>query len=142
MQLTTTNTNDGNAVTNLKNAGFFVNATNKAGTHSLKPISRVAYRKLHKLGNAESKRKYAADLALLRTCITADFAANAATMDFGGIAVTKSGTRKYTLRPAQAVTVTKVRELTADEEMAVAAKVMGVSVEQFKSMKSMLSDKK
>ena len=138
MQLTTTTTNEGNVLKNLQTAGFFVSKTNSNGAHSLKPISRVAYRKLHKLGNAESKRKYAADLSMLRTIVTADFAASAATMDFGGIAVTKGGVRKYTLNPAKAVTVTKVRDLTADEELAVAARVMGVTVEQFKSMKAMV----
>ena len=141
MQLTITSNKGDHALATLKAQGFFTNNTNKQGASSLKPITRVQYRKLHQLGNAESKRKYAADLALLRTTVTADFAANAATMDFGGIAVTRSGVRKYTLRPAMAVTVTKARELTAEEELAVAAKVMGVSVEQFQAMKNMLTDK-
>lgn len=142
MQLTTTTNSDGNVLKTLQTAGFFVNKTTSNGAQSLKPISRVQYRKLHGLKNAESKRKYAADLALLRTVVTADFAASAATMDFGGIAVSKSGVRKYTLKPAQAVTVTKVRELTADEEMALAAKVMGVSIEQFQAMKNMVGTEK
>lgn len=142
MQLQVTNQNDTTAIARLNEQGFFVQKTNSNGAHSLKPISRVQYRKIHKLGNAESKRKYAADLALLRTVVTADFAASAATMDFGGVTVTKGGVKKYTLTPAKAVTVTKVRELNADEELAVAARVMGVSVEQFKAMKAMVTDKK
>ena len=137
MQLTTTNQKDNGVISNLRTAGFFVSKSSKTGAQSLKPISRVEFRKKHGYGNAEAKRKYAECLGQLRTIVTADFASNAATMDFGGIAVTKSGTRKYVLKPSTAVAVKVARELTQEEEWDVCARLMGCTVEQAKAMKQL-----
>lgn len=94
-------------------------------------MSRVDYRKKHSLGNAESKRKYAELMGQFTALAAADFAYHAQTMHVKGVAVSKSGTRKYTLGNQAAVVVVKTRELTEAEMLT----ALGVTADDVAAIK-------
>jgi hypothetical protein len=112
--------------------GFLVTTSNKSGRRTVRPISRVEFRKAHKLTNAAAKRQYALHMRQFTVAAAADFSAQIAQgLVAKAISVSSSGVRGYSLTEGAPVAVA---EPTADQAREVYAKSLGLTVAELDAL--------
>ena len=117
--------------------GFLTEVESDKGGTTYKPVSQKVWRELSGLGNAESKREYRKNWQKFTAAASADMSAQIAMgMMVKHVKVSSTGERGYRLGEMKGgEALGKVKELTAVEVDALAAKSLGMSVEEFKALK-------